>query len=76
MTMENKNTQNLNCGCDPYLLSLVETPQEQQPVAKISNRSTGLLLASITGGAAIALSVVCFPFVAPALRRVFVFQFS
>lgn len=70
MTMENKNTQNLNCGCDPYLLSLVETPQEQQPVAKISNRSTGLLLASITGGAAIALSVVCFPFVAPALRRV------
>nr|SVE94594.1 EOG090X0HEX [Simocephalus serrulatus] len=66
--MENKNTANGDCGCDPYLLSLVET----QPTStnKKTGRSTGLLLASITGGAAIALSVVCFPFVSPALRRV------
>lgn len=68
--MKIKNTANPDCGCDPYLLSLVETPQGQQPVAKQPGRSMGILLASITGGAAIALSVVCFPFVSPALRRV------
>nr|SVE75483.1 EOG090X0HEX [Daphnia dolichocephala] len=68
--MENTTIQNSDCGCDPYLLSLVETSNGQQAVAKRSGRSTGLLLASITGGAAIALSVVCFPFVSPALRRV------
>ncbi|XP_066994258.1 ATP synthase subunit C lysine N-methyltransferase [Anabrus simplex] len=30
----------------------------------------GLFLVSLTGGAAVALSVVCLPFVSPALRRV------
>ena len=64
--MENKSTANQDCGCDPYLLSLIET----KPNVKQSGRSTGLILASITGGAAIALSVICFPFVSPALRRV------
>nr|SVE74537.1 EOG090X0HEX [Daphnia barbata] len=68
--MENSNTQNSDCGCDSYLVSLVETSNGQQAVTNESGRSTGLLLASITGGAAIALSVVCFPFVSPALRRV------
>nr|SVE73284.1 EOG090X0HEX [Ceriodaphnia reticulata] len=68
MAMENKNTGNTHCGCDPYLLSLVET--KEGPTFKKASRSTGLLLASITGGAAIALSVVCYPFVSPALRRV------
>jgi hypothetical protein len=68
-TMENKNLAKSDCGCDPYLLSLVETTQGQESAVRKSNR-TGLLLASVTGGAAIILSAVCFPFVSPALRRV------
>lgn len=67
MEIENKNTSNSDCGCDPYLLSLVET---QDKTVKKSVKSTGILLASVTGGAAILLSAVCFPFVSPALRRV------
>nr|SVE76741.1 EOG090X0HEX [Daphnia longispina] len=67
--MENKNLAKSDCGCDPYLLSLVETTQGQESAVRKSNR-TGLLLASVTGGAAIILSAVCFPFVSPALRRV------
>nr|SVE93974.1 EOG090X0HEX [Scapholeberis mucronata] len=58
-----------DCGCDPYLLSLVESKQEQ-PIGNNSGRSVGLFLASLTGGAAIALSVICYPFISPALRRV------
>jgi hypothetical protein len=69
LAMEKKNTDTSDCGCDPYLLSLVETTQGQESAVRKSSK-TGLLLASITGGAAIILSAVCFPFVSPALRRV------
>lgn len=68
MALKNKNNGNSDCGCDPYLLSLVE-PQNPTATNK-PNKSIGLVLATLTGGAAIALSVVCFPFVSPALRRV------
>ena len=41
---------------------------EENPGGKpMSN--TGLLLAAITGGAALALSAICLPFVTPALRK-------
>lgn len=58
------------CDCDPYLLSLVAESQSITTQRSKSGKFAGLVLASITGGAAVLLSAVCFPFVAPALRRV------
>ena len=56
-----------DCGCDPYLLSLVESKELQ---VKKTKSSTGLFLAGATGLTAIGISALCFPFVAPALRRI------
>ena len=42
----------------------------KQSTVNKGGSKVGLVLAGLTGGAAIALSVVCFPFVAPALRRI------
>ena len=41
---------------------------EENPGGKPMSR-TGLVLAAITGGAALTLSAICLPFVTPALRR-------
>lgn len=35
-----------------------------------SGKATGLVLAGVFGGSALILSAICFPFVAPALRRI------
>ena len=67
--MPNEASAPAPCGCDPYLLSLVE-PQVKAGEVKKSTSLTGLFLAGATGLSAIAISAVCFPFVAPALRRV------
>ena len=56
-----------DCGCDPYLLSLVETKESE---VKKPKSLTGLFLAGATGLTALGISALCFPFVAPALRRV------
>ena len=44
----------------------VPSPTDQNT----SNKRTGLFFAGLFGGAAVALSVICYPFIAPALRRV------
>uniref|UniRef100_A0A0A9W502 Protein FAM173B n=2 Tax=Lygus hesperus TaxID=30085 RepID=A0A0A9W502_LYGHE len=51
------------------LVSGIEPKSDTAPV-RIAGRSGGLLVAGITGGVAVALSVVCYPFVSPALRRI------
>lgn len=58
-----------DCNCDPYLLlSLVQSSTSKD--ANKQGKSTGLVLASITGGLALSISAICYPFIAPALRRV------
>ena len=57
-----------DCNCDPYLLTLVQSSTSKN--ANKQGKSTGLVLASITGGLALSISAICYPFIAPALRRV------
>ena len=57
-----------DCKCDPYLLSLVQSSTSKD--TNKQGKSTGLVLASITGGLALSISAMCLPFVIPAFRRV------
>lgn len=63
----NVNSSAEDCGCDPYLLSLVESKEVE---VKKPKSFTGLFLAGATGLTALGISALCFPFVAPALRRI------
>ena len=58
------------CGCDPYLLSLIEPKNGEFDKPNSKKNLTGLFLAGATGMAALGMSALCFPFVAPALRRI------
>lgn len=51
---------------DNDLKTVFETKSKKS--SRIS--STGKILIGLTGGVAIGLSVICYPFVAPALRKV------
>ena len=63
-----KPTSSASDDVDCLECKMLQKQFEENPGGKPMSK-TGLILAAVTGGAAIALSAICLPFVTPALRK-------